>query len=331
MKVGKVSESVLKRSVLKRIHKRRKEVLVSAGVGQNFSAVEVGEDEIVVLSTNPSTCTPQYIGTMAFHRTLNSLLASGAEGIGVLVSILLPDGAREIAIRRIMDQVEVEAKQLDLAVIGGNTQVTAGVVQSIVTITAVGKCKKDGLLKQKKMMPGTQLVLTKWTGLTGSAILAENTYEKLQQRYTSSFLNGLQEFTEHCSVAKEAGIACSHGATVMHAVSQSGIYGALWDMASAANIGVEVDLEAVLLRQETVEVCEFFDFNPYQLDSTGSLLIACQDGAGLVAKLAKEGIVASVIGRVIAGNDKVVIREGEAFHLEPPKASGLEGRKGEMC
>lgn len=53
MKVGKVPENVLKRSVLRQIHSRREEVCMGAGVGEDCAAVKLAEDEVFVVSTDP--------------------------------------------------------------------------------------------------------------------------------------------------------------------------------------------------------------------------------------------------------------------------------------
>ena len=41
MEIGKVPESVLKRSIFKQIHTKRPEVLVGAGVGEDCAAMEL--------------------------------------------------------------------------------------------------------------------------------------------------------------------------------------------------------------------------------------------------------------------------------------------------
>ena len=51
MKVGKISETVLKRSVFKQIRHRREEVLVTPGVGKDCSIIRLEPDEVMVLST----------------------------------------------------------------------------------------------------------------------------------------------------------------------------------------------------------------------------------------------------------------------------------------
>ena len=73
MEIGKVSESILKRSVLKQIAGRRKEVLVRPGIGEDCSVIQLEEDEVVVLSTDPITGTSKNMGTLAVHITTRQL------------------------------------------------------------------------------------------------------------------------------------------------------------------------------------------------------------------------------------------------------------------
>ena len=47
MKIGKVPENVLKRSVLKQIKTKRPEVILGAGVGEDCAAIALEPDEVI--------------------------------------------------------------------------------------------------------------------------------------------------------------------------------------------------------------------------------------------------------------------------------------------
>ena len=70
----------------------------------------------------------------------------------------------------------------------------------------------------------------------------------------------------YISVQSEAAVAVTSGVSAMHDVTEGGIFGALWEMAEASGVGLEIDLKKIPIRQETVEVCEFFGVNPYLFD-----------------------------------------------------------------
>ncbi len=124
-------------------------------------------------------------------------------------------------------------------------------------------------------------------------------------------------------VLSEAAVAVKSGVSAMHDVTEGGIFGALWEMAEASGVGLEIDLKKIPIRQETVEVCEFFGVNPYLLISSGCMLMAAKDGNYLARELEKAGIQATIIGKATTGNDRVLLNEDERRFLEPPKTDEL--------
>jgi len=86
---------------------------------------------------------------------------------------------------------------------------------------------------------------------------------------------------------------------------------------------MEVDLHKIQLKQETVEICEFFDLNPYMLISGGCMLMVTDRGNLLADRLKEAGIPAAVIGRIKEGNDRIILNGEERRFLEPPKADEL--------
>ena len=66
MKAGKLKESILKRSILKQLHKRNDDVIVAPAVGGDYVAISVTEDVAVVLSSDPVTLTKEAIGSTNF-------------------------------------------------------------------------------------------------------------------------------------------------------------------------------------------------------------------------------------------------------------------------
>ncbi|MCI5822312.1 MAG: AIR synthase family protein [Lachnospiraceae bacterium] len=323
MKVGKVPENVLKRSVIKQLHYRRDEVIVGPGIGEDCAALALEPDEMVVMSTDPITGTTKDIGKLAIQITANDLASAGAEPIGVLLTILLPDGTREIALKRIMEQMELACRDAKMQILGGHTEVTKVVNQPVVSVTGVAKAKKGQLVTTAGARPGMDIVVTKWIGLEGTTILSKEKEAELKEHFPEEFVDTAISFEQYLSVIPEAAVAVKSGVGAMHDVTEGGIFGALWEMAEASDVGLEIDLKKIPIRQETIEVCEYFDVNPYGLISSGSMLMAAEDGEKLVDRLARAGIPASVVGKAVAGNDRVILRDGERRFLEPPKTDEL--------
>lgn len=317
MEIGKVPENILKRSVLKQIRHRRPEVLLGPGIGEDCSAVEVEEDEILVFSVDPITAADRGMGHFAVHITVNDLASSGAEPVGIMLSILLPPKKREKYLRELMEEIEKACHELHIEIMGGHTEVTEAVNQPIVTVTGVGRIKKGSLVTTAGLRPGDELVMTKWAGLEGTAILAAEKRGRLLEKLPAELIDVAESFIRYLSVVPEAQVAAGMGASAMHDVTEGGIFGALWEMGAAADVGIRADLSKIPIRQETVEICEFFGVNPYCMMSSGSLLIGCANGNLLVEALERAGIPAAVIGRATDTSDRVVINGEETRFLEP--------------
>jgi hydrogenase maturation factor len=324
MKTGKVPENVLKRSVFKQIKSKREEVLSRPGVGEDCAVMALEPDEVFVLSTDPITGAASDIGTLAVHVTANDLASAGAEPVGLLLSVLLPPSAEEADLKALMGEIESACEPLNIEIMGGHTEVTPVVNQPVVTVTGVGKVKKNKVIFTKGARPGQDIVITKWVGLEGTSIIAAAREAELRKHYSQDFVDRAKGFIRYISVVKEALAAREFGVSAMHDITEGGVFGALWEVASAGNVGLTVDLKKVPLKQETVEICEFFDLNPYQLISSGSMLIACDRGHDLVEYLKKMDIHSAVVGKFTDSNDKVIVYdEGETRYLEPPKTDEL--------
>ncbi len=323
MEIGKVPENVLKRSILKQIKTKRPEVLVGAGVGEDCAIIGLQPDEVMVLSTDPITGTTKEMGRWAVMISANDIASSGAEVIGVLVCALLPPRIREIKIRELMQEIEICCQELNIQVVGGHTEVTDAVNRPVLSITGIGKVKKDRMLPTKGAKPGQDIVITKWAALEGTAILAKEKEEELLQKFPAFLIEEAKGYSQYLSIIKEAAIAGKSNVSAMHDITEGGVFGALWEMAESAGVGLTIDLKKIPIKQATVEICNYFDVNPYEMMSSGSLMLAADNGYDLVRVLEESGIHAAVIGKVTEGNDRVVTNGEETRFLEPPKTDQL--------
>lgn len=323
MEIGKVPETVLKRAVFRQIRTKREEVLVGAGVGEDCAALQLGPDEVFVLSTDPITGTDKNTGELAVQITANDLASAGAEPVALLLTVLLPVTADEAMIRQLMQEVENACEKLHIQVVGGHTEVTAVVNQPVISVTGIGKVKKGCLVTTGGARVGDDVVATKWIGIEGTSIIAREKEEELRERFAAPFVEEAKNFDQLLSVVSDAAAAVRSGVTAMHDVTEGGIYGALWELAEASGVGLEIDLKAIPVRQETIEICEHFRLNPYQLISSGCMLMTAPDGRKLVRDLEREGVRASLIGRCVEGKAKKILNGEDTAYLERPKTDEL--------
>lgn len=317
MKPGKVSESILKRAVIKQISTKNKYVKNSAAIGNDAALFVVSENNQVLTSTETIIDEYQYQKGRAMYRAANNILAAGGTPVSASISITLPTAALESDLRALFKEYIDTSKELDIAITGGHTEVSEGVALPVVTVTVVGKVEKE--LSIKNIAEGDDIVLSKAVGLEGSYLLAAKQMEFFKTRFANSYIDKALEYINDISIFNEAAVAIKHGVTAMHDLSENGIFGALWEIGEVADCGLAVDIKKINIHQETIELCEYFDINPYKIPSSGALIMITKDGKGLVEELRRNGIESSVIGQITTGNGRVIINEDETRYLEPPR------------
>lgn len=319
MEIGKVPEVVLKRSVIGKAGVcKREEVLMGSAVGEDCAALELPEGYVFVCSTDPITAAKENTGRLAVSVTANDLASAGAEPLAIMLTILLPAGSSEELLSSLMSEVSEQAGLLNIEIIGGHTEVTDTVVRPLLSVTGIGRVKKEKFVLTGGAHPGEDLIVTKSVGIEGTYIIATEHEKELSESLPESLIKRAQGFIKDISVVKEGLIAGEYGASAMHDITEGGIYGALWELCESSGVGCEVDIKKIPIRQETIEIAEVFGLDPYRLISSGSMLIACKDGNGLLSELSKAGIEASYIGRTNETKKRIIkTNAGERFLTHP--------------
>ena len=322
MRPGKLSDSILKRTVLKQIKKNRSEVLCGAGVGEDC-AIFACEGSNLVSAVGTFAVPARQDMIRAVYKEVNNLATAGAEPFAVTLAITLPERASEEKLKKLMDGASQAAGELKIQIAGGHTTVSKYVSEKLVTVTAYGKVPADKAYTTKGAKPGQDIVMTKWIGLEGTAILANKKREDLLTRYPEYLVEEAASFDKYLSIIPEAATAIKSGVCVMHDASEGGILATLWELAESSGVGLQIDMKKLPIRQETVEVCEFCDVNPYELLSGGCLVMAAEDGNSLVLALQEQGIPAVVVGKITDGNDRLIFNGEEKRFLDKPAADEI--------
>ena len=317
MRQGKISDSILKRTVLKQIKNRRSEVLCGAGVGEDCAIFACNGCDVVTSVVNYPVAHRQDM-IRAIYKATNNAATAGAEPFGVMLSLILPERASEEKLKKLMDGAAQAARELNIQIMGGHTTVSRYVSEKLVTITVYGKVPAGMYHTTKGAGPGQDIVMTKWIGLEGTAILASKKKEELLTRYPEYLIEEAATFDKYLSIIPEAATAIKSGVCVMHDASEGGILATLWELAESSGVGLHIDMKKLPIRQETVEVCEFCDVNPYELLSGGCLVITAVDGNSLVLALQEQGIPAVVVGKTTDSNDRLLFNGEEKRFLDKP-------------
>lgn len=323
MKIGKVSQTVLKRSILKPLQFHREEALIEPSVEEMCFGIEVQEDEQVLASSVCLYGDEKDLGVFALAQVVNDLATRGAEAVGASIHIMLPPYAYESRLKAMVEHVEQAGSAHGVQIMCAKAEVSPVISKAVVYVNGVGVLKKGALIQSSMGKPEQDIVLLKWIGLEGTFRVMREKEEELSKRFVPTFLNQIKSLEPDIFSERAIFMACEHGASAMHQITSGGILATLWEMAESSNVGMEVDLKKMTIKQETVEVCELFHLNPYQLTSTGSVLIFTERGEELVSKYAEEGICATVLGRTTVDNARVIWGGDEKRFMDRPAADEL--------
>ena len=318
MKNGKISESVLKRSVLKQLHTTSDRILFKPAVGEDCAVIsmQAGGQTKLVTATQTFTLdvSDKHVrANCAVYDALNNIYAMGASPVGIELALLVPTTENEAVLRETVRAIDAVCEEAGIVVLGGHTQVSRAVKNIVVTVTAIGEAYEQALTPSSAAAPGMDVIVTGYVGLEGTAILANEKRAELETRFSKAFIDKSAAYIDHISTAMEAASAIGAGVAAIHDASQGGIFGALWE---ASGIGLDIDLKKLPIRQDTIEISEFFDINPYKLLSGGSLIIIAADGTSVVRELEKTGQNAAIVGATTDSNDRVLISGEERRFLE---------------
>lgn len=261
---------------------------------------------------------------------VNELAAQGVHAGSAEIRIEIPadmDKSRMHSIRnhiaKAMEKLETEDFQLEELHIAGEKCAALRVPQ--IVITAAGETDQkeriaDALLTARA---GQDIVYAGWAGLEGMLRIIGEKEAELRERFTPAFIGQMKAYdSELCGLSKIA-VADAMGVSVICQVSRGGILASLWDLAKDTELGLNLDLKKIAVRQETIEVCEHFRLNPYQLASGGSFLMLTENGEALADALNQKGIQAAVIGQLTDSNDKIIHNGEDMRYIDRPAPDEL--------
>lgn len=320
MEIGKIPTEILEKIILNPINNinfKRDDIIIRPSTGEDCSAVDL-KGELLVISTDPITGSDKNCGYLAVHINCNDVASSGAEPIGILLTVLLPKDSDLNVLEEIMDGAYKAARELKIEILGGHTEVTEAVNKPIISGTIIGKTKNKNFISSAGAKIGQDVIMTKWAGIEGTSIIASDYEEKLTKVLSKDIIETAKGFIDFISVVPDGLIAGENGATSMHDVTEGGILGAAWEIAHCSNVGIDIFIDDIPLMPETIEICKIAGINPYRIISSGSMIITCFDGLSMVDKLNLNGIKATIIGKVTREGKNVIHKNGHIEKLTEP-------------
>lgn len=324
VKLGKLSNEVLKEIVINNIDNKRKEVLMGSNIGEDTAIIDFGE-EVCVLSTDPITGASKGLGKLAVNISCNDVATSGGEPLAILITILAPEDTKKEEIEEIMKESSEACKDLNIEIAGGHTEITNAVNRIVVSTTVIGKQSKEKIPKKSEIEPGYKVLLSKNIGIEGTSILAKEREDYLKTYLGKEEIEYAKNMDGKLSVVKEGKIAGDIGVNYMHDITEGGVFGAIWEMANAIDLGIRIFEDRIPVDGVTKKIGEIFDIDIYKFISSGSMLMISseENSKKIIDKCSENKIDISIIGEVTGEKDIVMVGKDKLVDIVSPDTDEL--------
>ncbi len=302
---GKLPPSLLSR-FLSSLPPQPRDVVLGARLGEDAAVLDAGGPELLVAASDPITLATTGAAESLVAVNANDLAVMGAEPRWLLVTVLLPEGITDEAAAALLDELAKACARASIALVGGHTEVTAGLDRTVLCATLLGTVPRRRLRLSRDMSRGDAVLQVGAVALEGSAVLArEHAPRLLAEGVPQSVIDTASGWLDHPGISilpLARKVWEIPGVHAMHDPTEGGIATALREFAAAGEADIRVDAQAVTVLPECQTICAALGLNPLGLLASGSLLIAADQRAvpSIQKALAGAGAAVKVIGEVVS-------------------------------
>ena len=290
------------------------QLLVGPAVGEDAAVIDftagnsaTQSDKLLVAKSDPITFATDEIGYYAVNVCANDLAVTGATPRFYLPTLLLPVGtADETMVRQIFTQLGDACAKLNIVIAGGHSEVTPAVNQPVIAGTMLGEVARDGYVASSGGRAGDVILFAGQVPIEGASIIArEKRADLLAHGFTTTEIDTAAAYLHSpgISVIRPAQIATQSGVvTAMHDPTEGGIATGLSELAVAAGVNIEVDLDAIPILPLAAKLCAVYGLDPLGTIASGALLATCAPEAAnaLMAQWTQAGWSGTIIGRMVS-------------------------------
>jgi hydrogenase maturation factor len=299
------------------------DVVVGPGIGRDAAAIEIG-DAVLVVKTDPITFASESAAHYLVDVNANDLACLGAAPRWLLVTALLPEiRTTESIVESLFRDLQYACEKRGIALVGGHTEVTAGLERVILVGQLLGLAPKGRLLVPGGAKPGDRLLLTKALAIEGTALLARERRSELSQALGRDLVDrasALLQVPGISVVADAETILASGGVTALHDPTEGGFATGVAELAQASGCGAVVNETMIPILPETRAVADYYGIDPLGMLASGSLLASVSPAAVAAVEQAchDRGIDFTWIGKLTPAERGItLIRNDRPVELAP--------------
>jgi len=301
---GKLPAGVL-RSLLTAGAPLPPEVRVPPAIGEDGCAIDVDAGTVIV-ATDPITLTGSDVGAHAVVINANDVAVMGARPRWFLAVILLAPGSSEDDVTALFAGIRAALARVGASLVGGHTEVSAVVNQSIVVGQMIGWCPRGAEVRTSGMQAGDSVLQIGRAPVEGAAVLAGAFRAEVHEPIDAELLRAAAAAVHDpgISVVAPALHAAELGANALHDPTEGGLSAGLHELAEASGLAIQLGGEAVLWFEPGRALAAAMGADPWGTLASGALLAAFAPARTGPARTALEaaGYPVAVIGHALPGS-----------------------------
>ncbi|RQW79941.1 MAG: AIR synthase [Methanothrix sp.] len=327
-KIGKIDPDTFNSFLLSRLGKKDDRVLVPPQTGVDAAVIDIGNGKVLIIAEDPIFAVPgqpwEMFGWYTVHIGASDIAVMGVPPQYMTYSLLMPPETKDEDFKTIVDSIHRAALELGIAIVGGHTGYYPGfAAPTIGGVTVFAVAEKGKYVTPAGAKPGDDVILTKGPAIETAGILAVLREKELLAEYPVLLIEKAKALCQEMTVVKDCALAMqAGGVTAMHDATEGGVIGGLFEIASASNVGMEIDESLFVYPPQVRMVCDAFHIDPVAAIAEGSLLITVRPNfsAKILQNLKADGIEASIIGKVTPNTNNRALKrlDGSVVPLQIP-------------
>lgn len=309
---GKIQHDFFSELIFPHCGRKRDEVKIGPAYGVDVSVIQLPGGMAMALTSDPLSLIPSLglreSAWLSVQILANDMVTTGFAPMYAQLVLNLPESITAAEFNAYWNYVHEYCDAIGIAITGGHT---GQVFNQLSTVAGGGTfitvAPEKDIMVSSMAQPGNVIIVTKECALTASAILAMSFPETVSNRCGKEVYEKGCELFYNTSSLQDGLIAArlqsgKRNITAMHDVTEGGVLGAIYEMATAANCGVEIAIEKIIVGDVQQSICTLFEINSHFVVGAGSMIIAARadTAADVVQRLKENNIHSAIVGKFTA-------------------------------
>jgi len=327
---GKIQNAFFKQAVYPFCGTTRPEVKAGPQYGVDVAIISMPHGMDMALTSDPLSWIPtlglQESAWLSVHLMANDMATTGVAPMYAQMVLNLPPQTTPAQLEEYWNYIHHFCKDIGVAITGGHTCKAEGQQSTMAgggTMVAIAPA--NTFLLSTYAQPGDVIIVTKEAAQVATSVLALSFPQTVKEHCgMENYHTATQLFYETNSL--QTGLTAVNSGTdkqvtAMHDVTEGGILGAIYELATAAGCGACIEVEQLPVGEAQKSICHLFNLDPLYCIGAGSMIITAKAGKEerVIQRLRAQGINATVAGTITNKEDGIMIRyQGKQTTLQHP-------------